>query len=82
MPDIYNLKPGESYIVIKEFTDYDRILHKVGERWIFVGIDYLPYHSGLSLNVIENGESVIYRFQDELDQQQKLLECFIDYVAP
>ena len=81
MPDISNLKPGESYIVIKEFTNYDGNLHKVGERWIFEEINYLPYHSGLSLNVIENGKSVTYRFQDEPDQQQKLLECFMDYVA-
>ncbi len=81
MSDIYKLKPGESYRVIKEFTDHDGNLHKAGERWIFVKIDYLPYHSGLSLNVIENGESVVYRFQDEPDQQQLLLECFMNYVA-
>jgi hypothetical protein len=82
MSDIYNLKPGESYIVIKEFTDYDGNLHKVGERWIFEEIQYLPYHSGLSLNVIENGESVTYRFQDEPEQQQQLLNDFMNYVAP
>ncbi len=81
MSDISNLKPGESYRVIKEFTDYDGNLHKVRERWIFVKIDYLPYHSGLSLNVIENGESITYRFQDEPDQQQLLLERFMNYVA-
>jgi hypothetical protein len=81
MSDVYSLKPSESYRVIKEFTDYDGNLHKVGERWIFDYIDYLPYHSGLSLNVIENGVSVIYRFQDEPEEQQQLLNNFMNYVA-
>jgi Domain of unknown function (DUF3601) len=81
MNDVYNLKPGESYIVTKEFTDYDGILHKVGERWVFEEIHYLPYHSGLSLNVIENGKSVTYRFQDEPEEQQQLLNNFMNYVA-
>jgi hypothetical protein len=46
MRDIYKLKPGESYKVIKEFTDFDGIFHGVGERWIFEEIQYIPYHSG------------------------------------
>jgi hypothetical protein len=77
---IYELKQGESYRVIKEFIDHDHGIHPVGETWIFDHTDYLPYHSGLSLFVIENGQKVQHRFQDLEEEQADLLRTFMDYV--
>ncbi len=80
MNDIYNLKKGETYKVIKQFYDFDRQIHKIGETWIFEKIEYLPYHSGLSLFVTENGQNIMYRFQDVAEEQQPLLNDFMNFV--
>lgn len=82
MKDISNLKAGRHYRVIKEFKDFDGRLHETGETWIFEKTNYVPYHSGLSLFVIENGQSVMYRFQDTDDEQGELLNDFMNYVEP
>ncbi len=80
MSDISNLKKGETYKVIKEFADYDLKIHNIGEIWTFEKTEYLPYHSGLSLFVIENGKKVMFRFQDTAEEQQELLNCFMNLV--
>lgn len=80
LSSIYQLIKGRTYKVTIEFIDYDRMIHKVGETWIFEKTTFLPYHSGLTLFVIENGENVAYRFQSEPDEQQELLNTFMDYV--
>jgi Domain of unknown function (DUF3601) len=80
MTDINNLKKGETYKVIREFSDYDSKIHHVGETWTFEKTTFLPYESGLSLFVTENGQSVMYRFQDEPQQQRDLLSNFMNYV--
>jgi hypothetical protein len=80
LEDIYSLKSGETYKVIKEFTDFDGKIHEVGECWTFEKTAYLPYHSGLSFYVIENGQRVMYRFHDEPEAQQELLNNFMSYV--
>ncbi len=78
--NIYNLTKGETYRVTKEFIDYDKIIHKVGEIWIFEKTTFLPYHSGLTLFVIENEKEVTYRFQDYPEEQGGLLYTFMNYV--
>ncbi len=80
MTDIYNLKNGATYKVTKEFTDFDGKIHEVGETWAFEKITYLPYHSGVSLFVIEDGKEVIYRFQDEAEGQQGFLTDLTNYI--
>ncbi len=80
MKDIYQLKKGETYKVIKSFTDYDKIVHQVDETWVFDKITYLPYHSGLSLFVISDGINKQYRFQDTREHQEKLVDNFMNYV--
>lgn len=82
MKDIYNLQKGIAYKVTKEFIDFDGKLHEAGETWVFEKTTYLPYHSGLSLFVIEDGKNVMYRFQDEAEAQQGLLNDFMNYVEP
>lgn len=78
--DIYQLQKGKTYCVTKEFADYDSIIHKIGETWVFDKITFLPYYSGLSLFVIENGTHSCYRFQAEPQEQQTLLNNFMNYV--
>jgi hypothetical protein len=80
MTDIYQLKKGETYKVIKPFIDFDKVTHKVGETWVFDKITYLPYHSGLSLFVIENSVNKQYHFQDIVEEQEELLSNFIKYI--
>ncbi len=77
---IYKLIAGENYQVIQEFIDHDRQIHPIGETWIFERTDYLPYHSGLSLFVIQDGEQIQHRFQDIEEEQAELLRTFMDYV--
>ena len=78
--DIYKLEKGKTYKITKEFIDYDRIVHKIGEVWTFNKTTFLPYHSGLTLFVIENDKSVSYRFQSEQEEQEELLHTFMNYV--
>ncbi|MDH6253364.1 hypothetical protein M2347_003091 [Chryseobacterium sp. H1D6B] len=78
--NIYKLEKGKTYKVKKEFLDYDRITHRIGEVWIFHKTTFLPYHSGLTLFVIENEKNVTYRFQSEPEEQQELLNTFMEYV--
>jgi len=80
MNSIYKLEKGKQYRVTKEFTDYDFTCHAVGETWEFTEIDYVAYHDGLSLFVIENGHRTQYRFQNIPEEQQHLIETFMDYV--
>ncbi|MBK7883298.1 MAG: DUF3601 domain-containing protein [Chitinophagaceae bacterium] len=58
-----NLVPGKKYKVIKEFTDFDRQLHPVGETWLFVGTNFLPYDDGLTLHVNKDGKNIAYRLR-------------------
>lgn len=80
MTDIHQLKKGKKYKVIKTFTDFDNIIHKIGETWVFDKTTYLPYHSGLSLFVTENKVNKQYHFQDVAEEQEKLLSNFMKYV--
>jgi hypothetical protein len=47
--------------VIKEFTDYDGIVHPRGETWTFETTNFVPYESGLTLHVNKDGKPVVYR---------------------
>lgn len=49
--DFKHLRIGERYEVATEFSDYDGMLHPVGESWLFRGHGFLPYEDGLSLFV-------------------------------
>ncbi len=82
MSNAPNLIPNQKYIVTKEFTDYDHILHPVGETWTFVRTSFLPYEDGLSLFVIPENSSVeiSYRLQWRIDQQAEIIDHFEDYV--
>jgi hypothetical protein len=48
-PEFQHLRRGTSYVVAEPFTDYDGVLHPRGERWDYIGSNFLPYDDGLSL---------------------------------
>ncbi len=80
MKDIYQLKKGEAYKVIKSFIDFDKTVHQVGETWVFDKIIYIPYDTILVLCVISNSKNKQILFQDGIGAQEKLLANFMNYV--
>jgi hypothetical protein len=75
-----DLIPGQSYIVVKTFNDYDGIPHPVGERWRFVSKDFLPYEDGLTLYVERNGRTVPFRLQWRGETQGQIIDKLSDFV--
>lgn len=51
-----HLVAGHSYVVVRDFVDFDGHVHPAGERWTFTGYTYLPYNDGLSLFVTLDGQ--------------------------
>ena len=82
MSNPLNLNPGQKYIVVKPFTDYDKNIHPVGETFTFSRTNFLPYEDGLTLHVFldNNPQELICRFQWRPEQQADLIENFTQYV--
>ena len=75
-----NLIPQRKYCVIKSFTDFDQKIHPVGEAWLFIESNFLPFDSGLTLHVIKDHIPIVYRLQWRSEQQAEVLDHFNDYV--
>ncbi|WP_306353183.1 DUF3601 domain-containing protein [Flavobacterium sp. '19STA2R22 D10 B1'] len=80
MNSVHQLIKGKTYRVKKEFMDYDHLVHPVGKTWEFLETNFLPYESGRSLFVLENGKREHYRFQQIEEEQEELMNNFMDYV--
>ncbi len=78
---INELQPGGTYEVVVPFTDYDHILHPVGERWEFETTNFLPYDDGLTLHVRRHGMALVYRLQLRPEEQQEIADKFGRYVT-
>ena len=74
------LKIGATYKVVKSFIDYDKLNHEIGETWTFDKLTYVAYHDGVCLHVIQNNEPNMYRFMDIKEEQQPIIENFLDFV--
>lgn len=74
------LKIGATYKVVKPFIDYDATKHELGEIWTFDKLTYVAYHDGVCLHVIKDQVNTMYRFMDIPEEQQPILENFLDYV--
>lgn len=66
--------PGEQYEVIAEFEDFDGGIHRVGDRWTFLGCSFLPYDGGLSLFVSYDGEQEWHIRMQEVRQHEILAD--------
>jgi type II secretory pathway pseudopilin PulG len=77
-----HLVPGKKYRVVKPFTDYDRVVHEIGESWTFVTTNFLPYEDGLTLHVKRDDypREIIYRLQWRHEEQTAIIENFREYV--
>lgn len=77
-----HLQPGKRYRVIKEFADFDRDAHPVGEEWTFLCTAFLPYDDGRSLFVSADGEREWHiRMQDREEEQRGILDDLKTYVV-
>ena len=65
-----DLISGKTYQVAGAFEDYDGMIHPVGERWRFVGKNFLPYEDGLTLLIEQNGQdrSIRLQWRDETQE--------------
>ena len=80
MNNSLNLVPGKQYIVVRSFTDYDGLIHEIGESWTYQGTNFLPYEDGLTLHVLHNNNPIVYRLQWRRDAQAEIIENFREYV--
>jgi len=78
--NILNLEHGNPYRVIKEFVDYDKDVHPIGDTWIYVGTAFLPYEDGLSLFVEKDGQQIMYRLQWRKEEQADIIDNFKEFV--
>ena len=75
-----DLISGKIYRVTKAFTDYDSLVHNVGENWIFTGKSFLPYEDGLTLFTEKDGKSISFRMQWRNETQGQIIDDFSEYV--
>lgn len=78
--NILQLEQEQSYKVIREFIDYDKQLHPIGETWIYKGTAFLPYEDGLSLFVSIGDSLIMYRLQWRKEEQADIIDNFKDFV--
>ena len=75
-----DLVPGQTYRIVRAFTDYDGVPHPVGETWRFVSKSFLPYEDGLTLFVEQEGKNRPFRMQWRAETQGQIIDEFFDYV--
>ncbi|QIF02280.1 DUF3601 domain-containing protein [Roseimicrobium sp. ORNL1] len=76
-----DLVPGKTYRVVKEFLDYDGLLHSPGETWTFVAKNFLPYDDGLTIYTEHHGRNGIFRLQWRPEAQASIIDFFSEFVV-
>ena len=76
----FELKPGSLYRVKVSFIDHERRAHAVGESWRYESRDFVPYHAGLRLNVVDRGGPRGIYLQDYPEEQGGIVAHFSEYV--
>jgi len=75
--------PGRRYRVVREFIDFDKGVHPVGEEWTYLCTAFLPYDAGRSIFVSFDGTHEWHiRMQDYPEEQQPILDALPDYIEP
>ena len=74
-----DLIEGHEYRIVREFSDFDGIVHRADERWIFRSKSFLPYDDGLSLFVELDGRELQIRLQWRPEAQLDIIERFHEY---
>ncbi len=77
------LTVGLRYRVQKEFEDFDRDRHLIGEEWVFLGHSFLPYEDGMSFFVsLDGAQEWHIRLQWRPEQQGAVLDALDEYLQP
>jgi hypothetical protein len=82
MANPLNLTPGQKYKITEAFTDFDHIIHPVGETWIFVETNFLPYEDGLTLHVLKDSLNTVYRLKWTKEDQGDIIGNFENFITP
>jgi uncharacterized protein DUF3601 len=81
--DFQQLRVGQAYRVARPFTDHDGDLHPAGERWTYVGHNFVPYHDGLSLFVsLDGAQEWQIRLSWRPEDQGDVIDALGDYLEP
>jgi hypothetical protein len=81
--DYKHLRVGTMYVVAKAFRDFDRVERKVGDGFLYLGHNYFPYESGLTLYVASpSGAFDTWRLQCNSDEQGAVDEALADHLVP
>ena len=73
---------GKRYRVIRQFSDYDKAAHLVGEEWTFLGCSFVPYDDGMSFFVSPDGAGEWHiRLQWRPEEQGDILDHLANYLA-
>jgi hypothetical protein len=76
------LIPGQRYRVIKQFIDNDKGVHEIGEEWIFLGSNFVPYDDGMSFFVSRDGiHELQIGLQWRREEQADILDNTAQYLA-
>ena len=81
MADIRTRTPSQRYCVVQEFVDDDQQVHPVGETWVFECTKFAPYEDVLTLHVRARGSPLVYRLQQQPEEQAALIEHFTGFVT-
>lgn len=74
--------PGVGYVVTREFTDDDGIIHRPGERWVYLGFKAGKLYPGYTIYVrAENGEERTFRLKWSHHGQRDIFLNFATYVT-
>jgi len=74
------LRPDMLYCLIRDFKDYDGVVHLDGERWRFLAKNFLPYEDGLTLVAERGDRQSVVCLQWREESQGNLIERFSDFV--
>lgn len=81
--DYGHLHAGRAYRVVRAFVDFDGVTHPEGERWTFLGSNYLPHDAGLSLFVSLDGKQEWHlRMQCYPEAQGPVVDRLEQYLEP
>jgi len=82
-PEFCGLLRGQWYRVVRAFHDFDGDEHPVGETWVFLGHNFLPYHDGLSLFVSIDGHREWHiRLRWTAEDQGPIIDSLQEYLVP
>jgi hypothetical protein len=77
----FELKAGSLYRVKVSFIDHEQCVHPVGESWRYESRNFIPYHAGLALNIVDPGGPRSIFLQDYPEAQGEIVANFSNYVV-